>query len=263
MQENSENKKPLHPIVRALALIAALVVLFVSVWVFIQPGLDKSRNAANTPSFSLLSQARAETFKTLKKGMSGQQIQEMQAVLQALEYYSGPLDGNFSKVLESAVKAFQADFDLEQTGKIDEDTYLLLIADLPSSLPDATSQQQNGQGAFVTEGEWYSDLDHVVAYLIAYDELPDNYLTKKEAQALGWISSEGNLWDVAPGMSIGGDRFGNYEGLLPEKNGRTYTECDIDYEGGYRNNGKRLVFSNDGLFFYTEDHYDSFEEIKE
>ena len=71
---------------------------------------------------------------------------------------------------------------------------------------------------------------------------------------------EGNLWDVADGMSIGGDKFGNREGLLPKESGRQYYECDIDYEGGYRN-GKRIVYSNDGLIYYTEDHYESFEEI--
>ena len=63
---------------------------------------------------------------------------------------------------------------------------------------------------------------------------------------------------MAPGMSIGGDYFGNYEGLLPEANGRDYYECDIDFDGTYRNS-KRIVFSNDGLIYYTEDHYESFE----
>ena len=61
-------------------------------------------------------------------------------------------------------------------------------------------------------------------------------------------------------MSIGGDKFGNREGILPKEDGRVYYECDIDYEGGYRNE-KRIVFSNDGLIFYTEDHYQSFEEL--
>ena len=107
---------------------------------------------------------------------------------------------------------------------------------------------------------WYSSKEEVSLYIYTYGELPDNYLTKDEATALGWDSSKGNLWDVADGMSIGGDRFGNREGLLPEEDDRIYYECDIDYEGGYRN-GKRIVFSNDGLIFYTEDHYESFEEI--
>ena len=112
----------------------------------------------------------------------------------------------------------------------------------------------------VEQGGWYDGMEEVCVYLATYDELPDNYLTKSEAEALGWRSSKGNLWDVADGMSIGGDRFGNYEGLLPDASGRRWTECDIDFDGGYRN-GKRVVFSNDGLLYYTGDHYESFEEV--
>lgn len=112
----------------------------------------------------------------------------------------------------------------------------------------------------IEEDGWYSSKEEVALYLDTYGELPDNYITKKEAIALGWNSKEGNLWEVAEGKSIGGDKFGNREGILPESDGRTYYECDIDYEGGYRNE-KRIVFSNDGLIFYTEDHYESFEEL--
>lgn len=107
---------------------------------------------------------------------------------------------------------------------------------------------------------WYSSKEDVSLYIYTYGELPDNYITKEEARSLGWDSSKGNLWEVADGMSIGGDIFGNREGLLPKEKGRQYYECDIDYEGGFRN-AKRIVYSNDGLIYYTEDHYESFEEI--
>ncbi|MGN1343200.1 MAG: ribonuclease domain-containing protein [Traorella sp.] len=107
---------------------------------------------------------------------------------------------------------------------------------------------------------WYSSKDDVSLYIHEYQKLPDNYLTKQEAIDLGWDSSLGNLWDVCDGMSIGGDVFKNREGKLPVREGRIYYECDIDYDGGYRNS-KRIIFSNDGLIFYTEDHYESFEEI--
>lgn len=113
----------------------------------------------------------------------------------------------------------------------------------------------------VIEGEYYDTAQELIDYLELYDELPPNYLTKKEAQELGWDAKEGNLWDVAPGKSIGGDYFGNFEGLLPEKAGRDYHEADVNYNGGYRD-AERLVFSNDGLYFYTDDHYDSFEEMQ-
>lgn len=114
----------------------------------------------------------------------------------------------------------------------------------------------------VVKGESYSDKDSVAAYLRAYGELPPNYITKKEAQALGWVSNKGNLWDVAPGKSIGGDVFGNREKLLPNKKGRTWYECDIDFDGSFRN-GKRIAFSSDGLIYYSDDHYASFTEMKE
>lgn len=110
----------------------------------------------------------------------------------------------------------------------------------------------------ISEDGTYTSKEEVALYIYTYDHLPSNYITKKEAKALGWINSEGNLWEVAPGMSIGGDYFGNYEGLLPEDEDRDYYECDIDFDGTYRN-AKRIVFSNDGLIYYTEDHYDFFE----
>ena len=106
----------------------------------------------------------------------------------------------------------------------------------------------------------YTSKESVAAYIHTYGHLPENYITKNEAEKLGWNSKEGNLWEVAPGMSIGGSKFGNYEGLLPDKKGRKYYECDIDYEGGYRG-AKRIIYSNDGLIFYTEDHYESFEQL--
>lgn len=102
--------------------------------------------------------------------------------------------------------------------------------------------------------------EEVALYIKKYDKLPNNFITKREARELGWVSEEGNLWEVTEGKTIGGDRFGNREGLLPEKEGRKYYECDINYEGGYRG-AERIVYSNDGLIYWTEDHYNSFELI--
>ena len=113
-------------------------------------------------------------------------------------------------------------------------------------------------GLTVTEDGWYSSKEEVALYIHTYGKLPENFLTKREAEELGWDKSYGSLWRVAPGMSIGGSRFGNYEKLLPEKKGRKYFECDIDYNGKTRG-AKRIVFSNDGLVYYTGDHYESFE----
>lgn len=105
----------------------------------------------------------------------------------------------------------------------------------------------------------YTDKVHVAAYINEFSKLPHNYITKNEAKKLGW-QTKGTLDKVAPGKSIGGDRYGNYEGAVPSKSGRTWKECDIDYVKGNRN-GKRIVFSNDGLIYYTNDHYKTFSKL--
>ena len=102
----------------------------------------------------------------------------------------------------------------------------------------------------------YTTKEDVALYIHLYGHLPDNFLTKKEAEKLGWPG--GSLEPYAPGMCIGGSRFGNYEGLLPKKSGRKYTECDIDTLGASSRGAKRIVFSNDGLIYYTDDHYATF-----
>ena len=111
------------------------------------------------------------------------------------------------------------------------------------------------QGTDEIIGKLFSLID-VSAYLAAFGHLPNNFITKSEAKSLGWDG--GGLESYAPGKCIGGDKFGNYEGTLPKAKGRQYYECDIDFDGTYRN-AKRIVYSNDGLIYYTEDHYESFE----
>lgn len=118
-----------------------------------------------------------------------------------------------------------------------------------ADMPDETAQ--------IDEDGSYTTKDDIALYIHTYGHLPDNFITKKDAQALGWPG--GSLEPYAPGKCIGGSRFGNYEGLLPEADGRTYTECDIDTLGADSRGAKRIVFSNDGLIYYTEDHYKSFE----
>ena len=109
----------------------------------------------------------------------------------------------------------------------------------------------------IDEDGSYTKRDDVALYIHTYGRLPDNFITKEEARDLGWEG--GGLEDYAPGKCIGGDRFGNYEGLLPKAKGRSYTECDIDTLGKSKRGAKRIVFSNDGLIYYTSDHYESFE----
>ena len=112
----------------------------------------------------------------------------------------------------------------------------------------------------IKEDERYISKEDVSLYIDTYGKLPKNYINKKEAMSLGWEASKGNLWDVTDEMSIGGDYFGNREKRLPVKQGRSYYECDINYEGGYRG-AERLLYSNDGLVYYTGDHYETFDKL--
>jgi len=121
-----------------------------------------------------------------------------------------------------------------------------------------TGTAETGEKTEVEEGESYTDKEHVALYLHTYGKLPSNFITKTKAKKEGWDPEKGNLQEVLPGMSIGGGGFQNEEKRLPEKEGRTYKECDIDYRGGPRGE-KRIVYSNDGLIYYTGDHYQTFE----
>lgn len=103
----------------------------------------------------------------------------------------------------------------------------------------------------------YTSKDEVAAYIYRFGGLPQNFITKKEALALGWDAKSGNLWQVTDKKSIGGDRFSNREKKLPEASGRKWFECDIGYRGG-RRGAERIVFSSDGLIYYTPDHYENF-----
>lgn len=104
----------------------------------------------------------------------------------------------------------------------------------------------------------YTSLEDVALFLHQYGKLPKNYIKKSKAYDLGWDPQEGNLWDVADKMIIGGDSFGNREGKLPKEKNRKYFEADINYQGG-RRGAERLIYSNDGLIYYTKDHYNTFE----
>lgn len=115
-------------------------------------------------------------------------------------------------------------------------------------------------GSGIREDGSYTSRDEVALYLHTYGKLPKNFISKKDAEEQGFRFGEGDFGEAFPGMSVGGSRFGNYEGQLPEKSGRRYYECDIDYQGG-RRNAKRIVYSNDGLIFYTDDHYKSFTQL--
>lgn len=153
-------------------------------------------------------------------------------------------------------------------------TFLIfgLVACKNTSVNDSSSELFNNlldnsveQSQIIDENGTYTSKDEVALYIYTYKKLPRNFITKKEAKELGWVASKNNLDDVAKGKSIGGDVFSNYEKNLPVIDGRTYYECDIDFNGKKRN-AKRIVYADDfdediGFIYYTDDHYKTFERL--
>ena len=127
----------------------------------------------------------------------------------------------------------------------------------PTKAPTPAPTEAHAEEAALDEDGSYTTKEDVALYIHTYGHLPPNFITKKEAQAAGW--SGGSLDRVLPGMCIGGDYFGNYEGQLPKAKGRKWTECDINTLGAKGRGAERIVFSNDGLIYYSSDHYESFE----
>lgn len=108
----------------------------------------------------------------------------------------------------------------------------------------------------IDEDGSYTTKEDVALYIHTYGRLPSNFITKKEAEKLGW--SGGSLEPYAPGKCIGGSYFGNYEGILPDGD---YKECDIDTLGQKKRGAKRIIYSDDGRIYYTDDHYESFTQL--
>ena len=122
-------------------------------------------------------------------------------------------------------------------------------AETPTAVPEPTA----------TPGP-LEEAQRIADYFFEYGELPENFITKKQAQALGWDNMVNYVSDVAPGKSIGGDYFGNYEQKLPVVKSRKYYEADCFYKGGKRN-AYRIIYTTDGHVWYTEDHYNTFIEL--
>lgn len=151
-----------------------------------------------------------------------------------------------------------------ETQEEKEDTASISVLESSISETETTVEvTEEDTDAVIDEDGHYTSKEDVALYLHTYGKLPSNFISKKEAEELGWKQKDGEagqLHVVAPGMSIGGSSFGNREGLLPTKKGRKYYECDINYVKGSRG-AERIVYSNDGLIFYTGDHYESFEQL--
>lgn len=132
----------------------------------------------------------------------------------------------------------------------------LLVGCGSKSEQPALQQTETSAETTIDEDGSYTSKEDVALYLHTYEKLPSNFITKKEAKSLGWEG--GSLEPYAPGKCIGGDRFGNYEGILPDG---SYHECDIGTLGKSSRGAKRIVYSDDGKIYYTDDHYETFEQL--
>lgn len=142
-------------------------------------------------------------------------------------------------------------------------TIAAALTDSPTSAPTAKPVRTEKPTAAPTDVPKQTAItapQDIADYIFAHGTLPDNFLTKNEARQLGWDSSKNYVSDVAPGYSIGGDKFGNYEGLLPDASGRKWYEADANYTVGPRG-AERILYSSDGLVYYTNDHYQTFTEM--
>lgn len=136
----------------------------------------------------------------------------------------------------------------------------LSLAACGSGTAQQTDSQDQPQATAISRDGSYTSKEDVALYLHTYGELPSNFISKTKASEAGWNPQEGNLDKVCPGKSIGGSFFYNDDGALPDAPGRTWHECDINYQGGHRG-PERIVYSNDGLVYYTPDHYQTFEQL--
>ena len=154
----------------------------------------------------------------------------------------------------------------QDTPIIDLPTVTPEVTPSPTAAPEVTPEIEPGEtpeaepeADLPDQDGYYYDAESVVLYIHTYGTLPGNYITKSEARALGWEG--GSVERYQEGAAIGGDSFGNREGLLPRADGRRYTECDLNTLGEKSRGAERLIFSNDGLYFYTCDHYEHFTEL--
>lgn len=169
----------------------------------------------------------------------------LDTVIDAVENYEGDTESvGIIGGADGPTSILVTDGKDEEIGVIGGDTTTIFI-----------ETESSGEKNVPVEGEYYYDLENVVLYLYYYDELPDNYITKKEARALGWEG--GTPERYLEGSAIGGDSFGNREGLLPAGK---YTECDLYTLGKDERGAERLVFTDDE-YYYTGDHYASFTQI--
>ena len=229
-----------------IILTAAVIVLFLVAYNRLWGGQSGSTTDLSGGTGNVVSEVSfvvdsAQEISAAPEISSAAEISSAQEISSATEVSSAIAAAQDSPAAESVVSE-------PEEASVTESTVI--------SEPEPEESSEPEEPAVLEDDEYYTPED-VALYLHLYGHLPSNYITKEDAQDAGWVSSKGNLWKVTDHKVIGGSRFGNYEGSLPTAKGRKYYECDVNYYGGYRGE-ERLVYSNDGLIYYTDDHYNTF-----
>ena len=235
-------------------------------------GCGKSgKNAQSEPAAPAKTEFElAEPEKDLAQELleaAGQHPEELQGIAEAVLQAAGENPEAAQDIAEAVLQVAEenpetaqsiAEAVLDAAEETPETAQGIAEAVLQAQEEISSSSKQESKPAIDEDG-WYDSKDEVALYIHTYGHLPGNYITKKEAQKLGWPG--GSLEPYAPGKSIGGDHFGNYEGLLPKVKGSSYRECDIGTAGRKSRGAKRIIFSDDGRIYYTDDHYESFTQL--
>lgn len=230
-------------IVISLMVIVSMIVSFTACSVDLDSLIDEE---AIDEYQSMIEDAK-ESIESEIEGAKESVGDELEGVKESVESELSDVKESAESEISEALESV----DIDIPGK-DTDTEETTVTEATEATTEATVATE----ALLDKDGTYTSKDDVALYIYQYGELPSNFITKAEARKLGWEG--GSVEDYAPGKCIGGDFFGNYEGLLPEKDGREYTECDIDTLGKSSRGAKRIIFSNDGLIYYTSDHYETF-----
>ncbi len=106
----------------------------------------------------------------------------------------------------------------------------------------------------LSQTKYYTSKDEVALYLKTYNDLPDNYIRKDQY-------NNGGKNTYGSSTRVGGDyfsnKYGNGEYMINVA--RSMTECDIAKSNTNRG-VERLVYSSEFRIFYTNDHYETFQE---
>jgi hypothetical protein len=248
--ESSESEYP-HQIERAaldladaVGILMLLILQAIVAWVFTRAAIGSTKGVIQTAASNRLASGEAANASVAAL------VQELRASRLGSSFADW-VEQNWARLRDDPKLRFKAR-PTSTTGPMTQPP----IEELPLERRGASEPKEPP----APPSKPLTSFEDVGEYLRHNGTLPENFVTKDQAKTLGWSPKKGNLGQVAPGKSIGGDPYQDFEGRLPSAPGRTWREADINYAGGVRG-PDRLVYSSDGLMFKTTDHYTTFTQV--